>query len=1064
MQTIRWCKLKVDLPEADPADERFVMSQDVEGKPGAKQFAAFAGPRAAIKYAAIRAGSPLYEVVEHPDRPCKMFLDLDRADTVFDTQVVIDQLLELVERVTLKDFAMSFVPVPGSNCQVSQATSDVKTSVHAVFNVRVASVVAHRYLAKRLAFVVVDNPEEYPALLGSDGKCVIDLAIYTKFRSFRMLGMVKLGKKYPLQPCMGSSTALADHLVGYYPSMHTDGKLVDLPAPTNVEAPLILACRSQERVQRVATRSVPITQFAAFEKTLNSWLSVTDTFPAGVRIAAVTETKYCLSVRLHKQCCAACPYAKRRHRSNNLYLNVALDWTRAEVQCFDQACRGCIDKDGALLLLPNATNNTGYDSSHAGTGGMHSQVGNVQWDERYNEPTMRPLPVRPIVCVRAGMGIGKTIAMKDLLGRVCTSSTKVLVVTFSRSLAVKMSAEFEHLGFVNYQKVDGLIQDAKVVVCLDSLFRIATRNFDFVILDECVSTFLHFNSTLMVKRAENSALLELLLTQATTGIYFIDAALDFTFMKNIVDYFAVAKREQPLWIYNEHVRPTNRKAHVVLCDDPCMGAVTEYSLIFATAKCVLDKLVAGEKVVCCSSTKKFTEVLARFIAERRPDALVKVYNSASASEDLRLIGTEWVKYDLLIYSPSISAGVSFEVQHFDSLVAYLVSSPFTPSVDKALQQLFRVRQLTTGDMRIFVHNTRPSVKLPHTIEEITPLLSSDISLVSRYFVSHQLSFFAQVRVTPTTVEYDRDRLSWQIILGIIQMHSSSAMFFTDTLVETLQQDYGIPVQVHKLTSGQDARNLDLVALQEAASFRKNPSWDEVRILSVSECDELKSDMENISVGDKASIKLFSIQHGVWGVKDELVDERFYNELVMSAAAADEYYRVGRFKKLTTRTLAENRATLTNRITDILGMDDKNLELYKAKCKVHLGMLVTGQSIITRLLGVEAMDTLTRLDRVVVKDEDVSRVVNDYVQGLSRPELTAFNKLFGIKSDTTAYRTLFKVALKAFGIEVGRESNNSERPGWHNIKLQNKRLRWIEETYMPTYPHAPMGRAGPTLHA
>ena len=40
--------------------------------------------------------------------------------------------------------------------------------------------------------------------------------------------------------------------------------------------------------------------------------------------------------------------------------------------------------------------------------------------------------------------------------------------------------------------------------------------------------------------------------------------------------------------------------------------------------------------------------------------------------------------------------MSFEESHFDSLVGYLVNSHFTPSVDIALQQLYRVRRLVFG--------------------------------------------------------------------------------------------------------------------------------------------------------------------------------------------------------------------------------------------------------------------------------------------------------------------------------------------------------------------------------
>jgi hypothetical protein len=61
-------------------------------------------------------------------------------------------------------------------------------------------------------------------------------------------------------------------------------------------------------------------------------------------------------------------------------------------------------------------------------------------------------------------------------------------------------------------------------VCLDSLYRVTTKNFDTVVIDEAVAVFLHFNSTQMVKRAENSSLLELIVMQARST-YFMDAAL-----------------------------------------------------------------------------------------------------------------------------------------------------------------------------------------------------------------------------------------------------------------------------------------------------------------------------------------------------------------------------------------------------------------------------------------------------------------------------------------------------------------------------------------------------------
>jgi hypothetical protein len=62
-----------------------------------------------------------------------------------------------------------------------------------------------------------------------------------------------------------------------------------------------------------------------------------------------------------------------------------------------------------------------------------------------------------------------------------------------------MSTEFAELGFVNYQtsmdssRCQGGYSPGLVV-------QVATRNFDYIILDECVSTFLHSSTAPMNKR------------------------------------------------------------------------------------------------------------------------------------------------------------------------------------------------------------------------------------------------------------------------------------------------------------------------------------------------------------------------------------------------------------------------------------------------------------------------------------------------------------------------------------------------------------------------------------
>jgi hypothetical protein len=154
----------------------------------------------------------------------------------------------------------------------------------------------------------------------------------------------------------------------------------------------------------------------------------------------------------------------------------------------------------------------------------------------------------------------------------------------------------------------------------------------------------------------------------------MDAALDATFMKNIVDYFCKMKSVTPQWVRNSHA--CNKwNAEITICDG-AMGSIIGGLAVYAAAVKVLDLLLSG-KVVCCSSTRKFTEI-ETFIAESKPDALVKVYNAATAAG--RPTPVETIKYDLLIYSPSRLG------KHFDCLVAYFVNSVWTPSVATATLQ------------------------------------------------------------------------------------------------------------------------------------------------------------------------------------------------------------------------------------------------------------------------------------------------------------------------------------------------------------------------------------------
>ena len=195
-----------------------------------------------------------------------------------------------------------------------------------------------------------------------------------------------------------------------------------------------------------------------------------------------------------------------------------------------------------------------------------------------------------------------------------------------------------------------------------------------------------------------------------------------------------------------------------------------------------------------------------------------VYNS-STSETLDDVDELWTSCELLVYSPSITAGVSFERLHFDCLVAYLKNSSYSPTVDITLQQLFRVRCLVDGRMYLYIQEQESSQKsLPQSETDVEAFLDDDVSLASKYFVDYKMFFSAQHKITNGGMEYDKDRLSYIIIIkGIVMMRNRSTMNFTSILMGTLETDYHIkcsPMQdgTPKMTE------VDLELLKEAVGL------------------------------------------------------------------------------------------------------------------------------------------------------------------------------------------------------------------------------------------------------
>jgi Origin of replication binding protein len=1015
-----------------------------------------------VRFMDTNDGNHTYEVIPTVNQPTYTFFDVDRKDIVYTWKEVSKALIRAVQGFLDDTGIGGGLKIRlGDNAQLSESSTPIRTSIHLVVRLVMRNAAEHHRFTHVLSAWIETRSDAFPELVkGTD--CVLDKDLHNNWRNFRFPYQSKKYAQYsvPFRPRLGSSAIASEHAVV---------KHAQSPAgvPADVFKHMGQVAALQPRTIPAVHKAAPSVRQASRPIAMNELLQKhTDLFNAKQPLVDLlhgpVRVKYITHLEGGVNCFtlddARCPYAGRKHKSNHIFIT---SHPRAEkkatnmdahkdlhVHCHDPDCRATYSVP-YIIRHHDTLDVMHHDEMNVRS--MHPQASNIQWDEDYDEVDMRPLPVRPLVCVRAGMGVGKTKAMHAVVRQNCGDTTKAMIVTFSKSLALKLRADFKDLGFECYSDRKGDLFGSRIVVCLDSLWRVNTRNFDFVFVDEAVSVFLHFNSPLMSRSSENSALLELLITQSSANVYLVDACIDQTFTKQLADYFGDAKTVQPYWIRNRFVRPSNRVATIKVSH--CVGnALAENDLSIAAISKVMALLSAGKRVVVCSSTKRFAVALEQYVLKTRANTRMLVYHSG-ATESLDDVNDLWRSCDLLVYSPSISAGVSFERKHFDSMVAFLVNSNYTPSVDISLQQLFRVRNLGDGDMNIFVQDSVcRSDDFPCTESSVEKLLNDDISLVNKFYLSSQLSSLAQHKIVGDALRYDPDRMSYRVIKGIILMRHRSLMHYVDLLSGSLREDYGMTVSIEDLPLDA-SHDLDIATLATCGKMTAFPPFDDLEILALSADGRRRYGLmghANASLSDveRAEKLLHELAVNMWKVDAIKIDKAFYDDFVATKDAFETFYRAKRFVLMSTQNAVSHRQQLRDKMDAIIGGEDPNIVVYKTKLKQFYTKLISGHALIAAIMTPQQRATLRQLDPVTLEAPSIELAYTAFRDSLESDEKKAMLKLFELTETTGSFIAARKIVHMAFGIDMQRKSKRCTLAAYKVVEVNVEDLRRTRELYQP----------------
>eukprot|EP00798_Chlamydomonas_sp_ICE-L_P017539 gene17539-23859_t len=875
-----------------------------------------------------------YEII--PDKrttPVYICMDIDRpvdpTDPMIDDKEFVDLFTHKFTCFIKQVYGYDIVTKLGSNFQVATSHTPTKFSCHIKIDIPCMNLLCVLQIVNNFNSYILSNiyntPEETGMFTFYDKdtplpNSVIDNAIYSNFRSFRLLysSKFKKDKNHPLLPWGTSSTRIQDHLVCIHDPEYNRFPGVELPdveaiIGTNTKLidhahislkntrVILLETHEYNGDSKIATNVVDnIKHYIATNKQIKKFFNpkkefcITNAHALSPHVHAFyTDGLPCVYTSVDKQIALdslkkliGCISASRANDYNDWMtvgfalknsstpgadlLDVWIDFSRQSPKFNLDDCytkwnsmspdRGITcstlhkmarqDSDsvpefkhtytkktkvhsGGMMeyhhnknilvykcsnpccKLAQCTTNPVFQLNSLGDmikklngmtskDGLHNCHDIIQWDEVYNEPIMHEYPIHPIVCIRAQMGAGKTKGLTDMFAKTMNKKTTCLVITYGITLAKKYTKELSGFGFISYQDVKGKITDTKVVVCLDSLHRVDIKFFDYVIIDEAVSVCNHFNSRVMTNRSLNCEVFEAIARKAS-HIYFLDACVDNDIVYNMVDFIAAkmpAKiKVKPMWIRNEYIRENNRKVISTVCTNTRLTEELQMKAIHKIQSLLLQK----KKVVVSANTKSFAIKVYEFVKKEFSNMNVIIHTSDHQENNvlLRNVAEEWKKADCLIYSPTVTAGVSFEELHFDSLVAYVQNGFDLGTADLALQQMFRVRNLTDGDMSLFVLNTLSVKKEDYPIfdEDIEKLLDKNIQgLHSYYPVKDGLFNFVSRSCGNEGLVYDKDKLSFSILKGIISNTNRSLLSFYNIIANTLTEDYDISVTTELLSN------------------------------------------------------------------------------------------------------------------------------------------------------------------------------------------------------------------------------------------------------------------------
>ena len=353
---------------------------------------------------------------------------------------------------------------------------------------------------------------------------------------------------------------------------------------------------------------------------------------------------------------------------------------------------------------------------------------------------------KKLLCVQSEKGTGKTY---NLLKALFDSGKdkefeSILFLSSRRTFGIKLLSELKKYDFKLYSDIKHKYIDEKRIICqIDSLLRLELDSYDLIIVDECESLARYLTSQHFTKNPRASCVVnnfEMYLREAT-NVYILDADLSERCMNYYMKTCEIKDTKEYKLFHNEYKSYENYKV--------------KYTTYANWVSFIMNDIELGKKVVVPMASNNKAKDLQSLIKNMHPDKKVLLIHKESSEEDklqkLMKINETWIVYDVIIYTPSVCMGVSFDVpDYFERIYAYGCHQSL--GAQEFAQMLHRVRTPKLKEIILAVDKYRPYDKEEDylTYEDTESMLCNNFYLT--HFDIHN-NFIHKKSVTKNKIVY-----------------------------------------------------------------------------------------------------------------------------------------------------------------------------------------------------------------------------------------------------------------------------------------------------------------------